>query len=51
MHGAMVAFGVAGTLAGWSELTLTLGTFVAAAFYFSLSFLLGRPRLPVAERL
>lgn len=46
MHGVMVAFGVAGTLAGWSELTLTLGTFVAAGLYFSLSLLLGGRRLP-----
>ncbi len=45
MHAAMVGFGVVGTLAGWSELTLTLGTFVAGGLYFSLSFLLGTGRL------
>ncbi|MCC4309451.1 hypothetical protein LL252_12815 [Alcanivorax marinus] len=45
MHAAMVGFGVVGTLAGWSELTLTVGTFVAGGLYFSLSFLLGTGRL------
>ena len=46
MHGAMVVIGVAGTLLGWTEMALTVGTFVAAGLYATFNYLLVAKRLP-----
>ncbi|QJX01498.1 hypothetical protein HML84_00950 [Alcanivorax sp. IO_7] len=46
MHGAMVLIGVAGTLLGWTEMALTVGTFVAAGLYATFNYLLVAKRLP-----
>ena len=46
IHGAIVFVGVAGTLLSWSEMALTLGTFVVAALYGAFNILLASNRLP-----